>query len=208
MKSTSKKRIILLILAVIVIAFIVFYYSIIRIAKQVYPLYYSSEIKKVAQEFNLDSSILSALIYEESKFEADALSTKGAIGLTQILPDTANFIAKDLGYNNLLRDSLFEPDINIRFGGYYYKTLLNRYEGDETLALAAYNAGFGAVDKANGSLENLPEETQSFVKKVEKSKKVYTTLYQKELDIKDGKRFNFFQITEIVLYKTSDKAKD
>lgn len=208
MKSTSKKRVLLIILVVVIIGLAVFYYSIIRVAKQIYPLYYSSEIKQVSKEFNLDPAMLSALIYEESKFEADALSTKGAVGLTQILPDTANFIARDLGYNNLLRDDLFKPEVNIRFGGYYFKTLLDRYDTDETLALAAYNAGFGAVDVAEKNIENLPEETQSFVQKVDKSKKIYTTLHQKELSIKSKDRLNIIELTNIVLDKTSKKAKE
>lgn len=208
MKSTSKKRVVLIILAVVIIIFAVFYYSIKRIAKQIYPLYYTSEIESVSGEFNLDPALLSALIYEESKFESDALSTKEAIGLTQILPDTANFIAKDLGFNNLLREDLFKPEVNIKSGGYYFKTLLDRYRGDETLALAAYNAGFGAVDKAKEVLENLPEETQSFVRKVEKSKDIYVTLYSKELDITDGNRLDLFELTRIVLDKTSRKAKE
>ncbi len=105
----------------------------------------------------------------------------------------------------LLRDALFITDINIRFGNYYYRKLLDKYNGDIVLALAAYNAGFGAVDKAEKNIENLPKETRDFVKRTRKTEKVYITLYPDELLVSkenyEKEHLNFFELLTVVYHK-------
>ncbi|TSC90727.1 MAG: lytic transglycosylase, partial [Candidatus Berkelbacteria bacterium Licking1014_96] len=149
---------------------------------------------------SLESSQVAAIIYEESKFDPDVVSSQDAIGLMQVLPDTANLLARDLGVDNLWRDDLFVPSINIKFGTYYYRELLDKYNGDVDLALAAYNAGFGAVDKADRKINNLPKETQEFVKRVKKTEKIYQRLYWQELGADRGD-LSFEELTGAVWNK-------
>jgi soluble lytic murein transglycosylase len=176
-----------------------------------YPLQFESEINDNAKEFKLEPSQVSAIIYEESKFDPDVVSDKDAIGLMQILPDTANVLAKKIGIDNLWRDDLFVPSINIKFGSYYFRELLDRYNGDVDLALAAYNAGFGAVDKANKDINNLPRETRDFIRKTNKTQRVYITLYPNQLKVSKEqlkeKRLSFFELASAVFNKIPNKNR-
>lgn len=212
MKSDIKRRIVIVIFAVIIILLVAFFLTINYLSHRFYPLEYTEEIKTNALEYSLEPAQVCAIIYEESKFDPDVVSSRDAIGLMQILPDTANFIAKDLGYERLLRDDLFVPNNNIRFGTYYFKFLLDRYNGNLDLALAAYNAGFGAVDKAGGNINNLPEETREFVSRVKKTKKVYITLYANKLEVSDElfkkEHLSYIELSKIVIDKLPNKESD
>lgn len=173
------------ILAVLVVATLVIFYFITgHLSHRFYPLYGEAEgiIKENAHKYSVEASLVAAIIYEESKFDPDVVSKEDAIGLMQILPDTANLIAKELGVTNLKRDELFEPAVNVRFGTYYFKSLVDRYDGDIDLALSAYNAGHGKVDKVGKDISKLPEETQEFVERVKKTNEVYKYLYKDELE--------------------------
>ena len=108
-----------------------------------------------AENYDLDPSLLAAVIYTESRFNARAHSDAGAIGLMQLLPDTARGIAVRTGGNAFVVDDLYVPELNVRYGAWYLRNLLNRY-GDERTALAAYHAGPGqrrplAASRASGS---------------------------------------------------------
>ncbi len=194
----KKRNIIIALFAIFIVLFLAVWLSVDYLAHRFYPLEYLGEIKDNSAKYSLEPSQVAAIIYEESKFDPDVVSSQDAIGLMQILPDTANILAKDLGVDNLWRDDLFVPSINIKFGTYYYRGLLDKYNGDQYLALAAYNAGFGAVDKAEKDINKLPKETQEFVKRVNKTEKVYSTLYSEKLGANGVDKLNFWQLSEEV----------
>jgi soluble lytic murein transglycosylase len=147
-----------------------------------YPLRYEQIVRGHARNYSLDPALLAAVIYQESKFKADARSSSGAIGLMQLLPDTAKGIAVHTGGSAFRVDDLFDPEINIRYGAWYLRHLLQKY-GDERTALAAYNAGQDNVDRWLGSDLGIQfGETRAYVKRVEELKKIYRDAYGDDLD--------------------------
>ena len=146
-----------------------------------YPLHYDAIVRGHARNYHLDPALLAAVIDQESKFDADARSSSGAIGLMQLLPSTAEGIAIHTGGTKFRVSDLDDPEINIRYGSWYLRHLLNKY-GDERTALAAYNAGQENVDtwQANGSGIRFPE-TRAYVDKVEKLKAIYRDVYASQL---------------------------
>jgi len=138
-----------------------------------YPLRYSEFVRVHARENGLDPALLAAVIYQESKFDAGAESSSGAIGLMQLTPATAHGIAVRTGGSRFRTKDLLDPEINIRYGAWYLGNLFRKY-GDERLVLAAYNAGQGNVDRwrAEGRPVAFPE-TRAYVDRVEKLKRVY-----------------------------------
>jgi len=146
-----------------------------------YPLRYGQIVRTHAKNYGLDPSLLAAVIYTESKFNPGARSGAGAIGLMQLLPDTARGIAVRTGGSAFVVGDLLVPELNIRYGAWYLRHLLNRYN-DERTALAAYHAGQGNVDRwrRQGVAIQFPE-TRSYVAKVERVKGIYARVYAKEL---------------------------
>ena len=113
-----------------------------------YPVRYSAEINAAAQEFGVPPAYIYSVVLAESSFRADAVSNVGAMGLMQILPETGNWIAKKLGMRDTFTpEMLHDPAVNTRFGAWYLRFLLDRYDGDMRCATAAYHAGQGKVDK-------------------------------------------------------------
>jgi soluble lytic murein transglycosylase len=137
-----------------------------------------------AANYDIDPALLAAVIEQESKFRADAKSSAGAIGLMQLLPDTAKGIAIHTGGSKFVLSDLYNPEINIRYGAWYLHHLMQRY-GDEKTALAAYNAGQQNVDRwrAEGKGIEFPE-TRAYVDKVERLKGIYRRAYAKELGVR------------------------
>jgi soluble lytic murein transglycosylase len=142
-----------------------------------YPLHYEQIVRGHAKNYNLDPALLAAVIYQESKFNADAKSSSGAIGLMQLTPQTAEGIAIRTGGTKFHLSDLYDPEINVRYGSWYLRHLLDKY-GDEKDALAAYNAGQQNVDdwRAEGKGIQFPE-TRAYVKRVEHLKHVYARAY-------------------------------
>ena len=148
-----------------------------------YPLRYSTIVRAHAHNYDLNPALLAAVIDEESKFRADAKSSAGAVGLMQLLPDTAKGIAIHTGGSKFVTSDLYDPEINVRYGAWYLHHLLQKY-GDERLALAAYNAGQQNVDswRAEGKDIQFPE-TRAYVDKVERLKGIYRRTYARELGL-------------------------
>ncbi len=155
------------------------------------PLRHDDIIRQQAGEKNLDPALIAAVIYRESGFRPRE-STAGALGLMQILPETATFIARKSGGSKFTTADLATPQINIAYGSWYLNYLMNRYDGHEVSALAAYNAGEGKVDewvkeqgRAGGGLNDVDEipypETRAYVSDVLRTRDEYRREYAREL---------------------------
>jgi soluble lytic murein transglycosylase len=146
-----------------------------------YPLHYSAIVRGHARNYKLDPALLAAVIDAESKFRADAKSGSGAIGLMQLLPSTAQGIAIHTGGTRFRTGDLYNPEINVRYGSWYLRHLLDKYD-DERTALAAYNAGQNNVDRwlARGSGIRFAE-TRAYVKRVEELKGIYREIWGSQL---------------------------
>jgi soluble lytic murein transglycosylase len=148
-----------------------------------YPLQYTDIIYKYASEYDLKPDLICAVINAESSFDKDAVSGAGASGLMQIMESTAYWLAPKMKIEDFGYAEIFDPDVNIRFGCYYLNMLKKQY-GDTDVALCAYNAGSGNVDKwlANPeysgdgkTLDYIPfKETRDYVKKVSETQKIYS----------------------------------
>ena len=142
-----------------------------------YPLAYESIVRGHAQSYGLDAGLVAAVIYQESKFQTDAKSDSGAVGLMQLRPETAQGIALRTGGNAFEVDDLYDPEINVRYGCWYLRHLLRKY-GDERLALAAYNAGQANVDEWRREGKGIAfAETRHYVARVEELERVYRDAY-------------------------------
>ncbi len=156
------------------------------------PLSDASVIRTQATEKHLDPALIAAVIYAESKFEPHP-SAAGAEGLMQILPTTAYYLAHLSGGVRFTASDLATPSVNVAYGSYYLRYLLDRYDGNEVLALAAYNAGMTNVDewvaraRARGtslSVEAIPyAQTREYVRRVLSAQRGYRTKYARQLGI-------------------------
>lgn len=148
------------------------------------PLQHEDVIRQQAREKNVDAALIAAVIYAESKFE-DQESSAGARGLMQITPEAAATIARNSEATSFELKDLGDPEINIRYGTFLLHELLERYDGDEAAALAAYNAGPGNADKWGGadlSVADIPfPETRAYVEEVLEKRDEYRRKYAKEL---------------------------
>jgi soluble lytic murein transglycosylase len=157
------------------------------------PLRHEDAIRAQAHDKRLDPSLIAGVIYAESKF-SDATSSAGALGLMQLMPQTAHFIAARSGGTAFTTEDLSTPHINIAYGSWYLRYLLDRYGGDEVLALAAYNGGMGNVDRwvaeagARGErleVADIPfPETQAYVGRVLDARRDYRRTYADELGLR------------------------
>lgn len=188
MKLLKNKKFLvgMFIFIIIVIAFIIFKD---KLLKMIYPKTYNEIVSVYANEYNVDPNLIFAVIKAESNFNSKAVSNKSAIGVMQIVENTAIDVAKkseiELDDKNI-EEELLKVDNNINIGTKYLSTLLERYKNIE-VALAAYNAGIGTVDnwiekgviKADGSdIENVPyKETNNYVRKILRDYRIYEYLY-------------------------------
>lgn len=147
-----------------------------------YPIKYKDEILKASNDYNLDPALICAVINAESSFNKNAKSRSGAVGLMQILPSTAEWVAAKLNFEYSPK-MLYEPNVNINFGCYYLSYLLDKFAIEAT-AICAYNAGEGIVRawlldekcSSNGkALNYIPyNETRYYLNKVLNNKKIYS----------------------------------
>jgi soluble lytic murein transglycosylase len=136
-----------------------------------YPLRYEHIVRGHAENYRLDPALVAAVIYQESKFRPGARSDSGAVGLMQLLPETAKGIAERTGGSRFQVSDLLDPEINIRYGCWYLRHLLDKY-GSPERALAAYNGGQGNVDRG----VQFPE-TRHYVDRVLELRDVYARAY-------------------------------
>lgn len=158
-------------------------------ARAAYPLRYDDEIRASARRNDLDPALVAAVIYAESRFDAGARSDQGAVGLMQVLPETAAQIARETGGVAFVPADLEDPEINVRYGSYYLRAVLDIFAGDAVAAVAAYNAGAGAVQEwvatAPGNrlrVVDIPyAETRAYVRSVLEARTVYRQTYGERL---------------------------
>ena len=186
--KNKKVRIVLAI--IIIIVFLIILKN--PIQKMIYPKTYKEVVSVYHEQYEVDENLIFAVIKAESNFDPNTISAKGAIGLMQLMPDTAKDVAVkngiDLDVSNMEQE-LCKVNKNINIGSKYLSILLQRYNSVE-LALAAYNAGIGTVDswiekgiiKEDGSnIENIPyKETNQYVRKILRDYKIYDTIYRVE----------------------------
>ena len=156
------------------------------------PLGDASVIREQAAAKHLDPALIAAVIYAETKFEPRT-SSAGAEGLMQIEPETAEFLAKLSGGYRFTTSDLATPSVNVAYGSYYLRYLLDHYEGREMLAVAAYNAGLANVDRWVGkahaegrqlTVEEIPfPETRAYVQRVLAAQRAYRATYPHELGL-------------------------
>jgi soluble lytic murein transglycosylase len=148
-----------------------------------YPLRYADIVRGHAAHYDLNPALLAAVIEQESKFNANARSSAGAVGLMQLQPSTAKGIAKYTGGSKFVVADLDDPEINVRYGAWYLHHLMLKY-GNERLALAAYNAGQRNVDQWRAAHEGVQfPETRAYVDRVERLKDIYLRAYRNELGL-------------------------
>jgi len=156
------------------------------------PLRHDDIIRQQAADKGLDPALIAAVVYEESRFR-DQTSHAGARGLMQITPETADFIARRSGGVRFEQSDLATPQINIAYGAWFLRYLIDHYDGNETLAIAAYNAGLtnvdGWVERAGGpegfdAARDVPfPETRAYVQNVQERRGEYREHYADDLGL-------------------------
>ena len=156
------------------------------VVRNLFPVRYEKTVTACAKEHALEKELIYAMIKAESNFDASIESRKGAVGLMQIMDTTGAWVAEQQNIP-FRKEDLYDVDKNIEFGAFYLAFLLDRYEGNKTCAIAAYNAGHANVDKwlldktyskDGKSLDAIPfPETEKYVKQVLKFQKIYQYLY-------------------------------
>jgi peptidoglycan lytic transglycosylase len=156
------------------------------------PLAHAALIREQAAAKRLDPALIAGVIYAETKFEPRT-SSAGALGLMQIEPSTAEYIAHLSGGIRFTTDDLSTPKINVAYGSWYLRYLLNHYGGEEMLAVAAYNGGLANVDgwvaKAREEgrrlrVADIPfPETRVYVRRVMRAQREYRSAYARQLGL-------------------------
>lgn len=162
-------------------------------ARWLYPLDHPDLITRSAGQNRLDPALVAAIIFEESGFEDGIRSDAGAVGLMQLMPSTAVWIAGKTGGEDFMVADLGEPSINIAYGCWYLRYLIDRY-GSPDLALAAYNGGTENTDQwlaearsegrvFDSDLDVPWTETREYISRVDKTRDIYQRAYKAELGI-------------------------
>lgn len=159
--------------------------------KKFYPLPYRDLIMMRSLEAGLDPLLVASVIREESRFNPEARSPKGAVGLMQVMPETGRWAAGRMDLKGFKPDMLLDADFNLRIGCWYLNSLEEEFRGNWLLVLAAYNAGRGNVQQWlaagiwDGSWEDLDGipfyQTRSYIRKVVMTYSTYQRLYRTEV---------------------------
>lgn len=183
----NKKILIIIGLILLVFVFLLIFKD--KLLKIMYPKTYSEIVTIYEEEYGVEENLIYAVIKAESNFKINAVSNRGALGLMQLMEETASDVAKkaniDIDFENI-KEELLNPGNNINIGTKYLSQLLEKYKNKE-VALAAYNAGIGTVDKwieegtikEDGSdIEKIPyKETNNYVRKILRDYNIYEKLY-------------------------------
>lgn len=159
--------------------------------KWMYPIKYQEEVIKASDRFKVNPHLVLAIIRAESDFSTDKVSKKGAIGLMQVMPDTAEWVVIQGNLQPITKEQLFEAQTNIEIGTWYLAFLLQMFGGDQIKAIAAYNAGPGKVnewikqdlwDGTVQTVEDIPYgETRKYVQRVVYFQERYQQVYDEQL---------------------------
>lgn len=159
-----------------------------RFVRKLYPVLHEDAVLKSAQVYEIPPELIYAMMKTESNFNTQAKSHKEALGLMQIMEPTGMWIAEKMGLDNFSKETLLDPETNIKMGCFYLSYLLDKYDGNKKSALAAYNAGLANVDawlshsrysKNGKDLDVIPfPETEKYVNLVLKNERIYRCLYQ------------------------------
>ena len=195
-RMSKKQKTALIVLAIVafclILASVTVFWILPRIMREVFQLKYVDLIQKYCEQYDLEPAFVCGVIYTESKFKEGEVSSAGACGLMQIMPKTGEEIAKSLG-EPFERNNLFDPEVSIRYGCYYLREQLDRFDQNPAVALAAYNAGPTAAASwcsqygldSRGRIKYIPyEETRNYVNRVFQAQENYENLYPEELGIK------------------------
>lgn len=186
-KKTKRKAAVLLVLLLLAaaIAFAVYHNANRSLQKTLYPLKYEKYVATYCRKYNLEESFVFAVIKCESSFQSDAVSSAGAMGLMQIMPDTFTWLKTKTG-EDLPQKMLFDPETSIRYGCLLYSMFIEQF-GSEAEAVAAYHAGPNSVkkwledenySKDGKTLYDIPfSSTKAYVQNVMKTKDIYEKLY-------------------------------
>lgn len=188
MSFLRKKRV----FALLLLSFLlILFYSSPFLGKMLYPLEFKQEIRQNAANYDVDPFLLAAIIRVESNFKPDMKSRKGAYGLMQLMPDTAEWVVSTARFSPDWLNQLDKPDINIRLGSWYLGWLHRQFEGNVYAAIAGYNAGQGNVAKWlqsgewDGTLENTDRipygETRHYIQRVLYYYKKYRKFYYEDM---------------------------
>ena len=193
LRMSKKQKTTLIVLAMVmaclILTSVIVFWVLPRIMRSRFQLKYVDLIRQYSEEYDLDPSFVAGVICVESRFREDAVSRVGARGLMQIMPATGEEIAEALGVSFHVED-LFDPETSIRFGCYYLRQQLDRFDQNPAVALAAYNAGpnkaalwlaeYGLDSK--GRIAYIPyEETKNYVNRVLQAQENYKNLYPDKL---------------------------
>jgi len=184
-KQKTTLIVLAMVMACLILTSLIVFWILPRIMRERFQLKYVDLIQKYSEEYDLEPSLVAGVICIESKFREDAVSRAGARGLMQIMPSTGEEIAEALGIAFHAED-LFDPETSIRFGCYYLRQQLDRFDQNPAVALAAYNAGpnkaalwlseYGLDSK--GRIAYIPyEETKNYVNRVLQAQENYENLY-------------------------------
>ncbi len=153
---------------------------------KIYPKKYSEYVEKYAKENDLDPLLVYSIIKTESNFNEKAKSKSEAMGLMQVMYSTAQDVGDDLGIEEITKETIYNPETNIKIGVKYFRNLIEKYN-NYNLAIIAYNAGMGnldnwlkqgIIDKDGQNLEDIPfTETKNYVYKILKNYEIYKEIY-------------------------------
>lgn len=180
---------ILLIIVLVILVLYITLFKVVKIQDKVLVFLYKKEyneyVEKYSMQYGVDENLIYSIIKNESKYDSNAVSSSDAKGLMQIMDNTVKDIAngiKELKYDDI---DIFDPETNIHLGVNYLSELLKKYN-NVSLAVAAYNAGIGnvdkwiesgIVDKYGSNIENIPfKETNLYVRKVLRDYKIFSLM--------------------------------